>query len=64
MYIIFVGMKGVKPKKKLQVLIHDIDENVYNALIKLAEDEKRSVGKQAEYMISKQIETLQKKPHA
>lgn len=53
-------MKGIKEKKKLQILIHDVDESVYNGVIRLAEEEKRSVGKQAEYMLAKYLEKLQK----
>lgn len=60
---ICVMVKGKKDKKKLQMLIHDMDESVYNAVVKLAEEEKRSVGKQAEYMLAKYLETLQKQPH-
>lgn len=54
----------VKEKKKkvgLQMLIHNIDEGVYKAVIKLAFEEKRSVGKQAEYMLKKFIELEKEK---
>lgn len=48
--------KGKKGKNARQLLIHQIDEKVYNAVVQLATKEKRSLGKQAEYMLSKFIE--------
>lgn len=49
-------MKDKKVKQNLQILIHGIEPDVYNTVVQLATDEKRSVGKQAEYMISKFID--------
>ena len=45
-------MKGIKGKKhNFQILIHNMDETTYKAIKELAENEKRSIGKQAEYML-------------
>jgi len=49
-------MKDKKAKQNLQILIHGVDEKVYKAVIRMASEEKRSVGKQAEYMLAKYIE--------
>jgi len=45
-------MKGAKGKKNtFQILIHNMDEATYKAVKELSENEKRSIGKQAEYML-------------
>ena len=45
-------MKGAKSKKhNFQILIHNMDEATYKAVKELSENEKRSIGKQAEYML-------------
>ena len=63
MYIILHPMKDKKVKQNLQILIHGMEEEVYNTVVQLAVNEKRSVGKQAEYMIAKFIEfSLKKSP--
>ncbi len=63
MYIILQPMsKDKKPKANIQLLIHGMDINVYKVVLKLAKEEKRSAGKQAEYMLSKFIEQNNLKP--
>lgn len=52
--------KPKKPKKNLQMLIHQMDEDLYHGIIALAAQEKRSVGKQAEYMLQKQFNEISK----
>lgn len=50
-----------KKKNGNQMLIHDIDQEIYDAVVKKAADEKRSVGKQAEYMLKQQLELEKEK---
>lgn len=37
-----------------------MDEGLYKTIVTLADDEKRSIGKQAEYMLRQQAEKLEK----
>lgn len=48
--------KREKAKNNFQILIHDIEESLYKSIVSLAQKEKRSVGKQAEYMLKNQHE--------
>jgi len=61
LYITLAAMKDKKAKQNLQILIHGMEEEVYKIVVQLATDEKRSVGKQAEYMIAKFIEFSREK---
>lgn len=56
LYIILAAMKDKKGKQNLQILIHGMDAKVYDAVVKMAAQDKRSVGKQAEWMLYKFIE--------
>jgi hypothetical protein len=51
-------MKGKKTKDNFQILIHHMDQGLYKTIVSLAEREKRSIGKQAEYMLRNQAEVI------
>ena len=60
----FADMKGDKGKKEnFQILIHHMDEKVYKAIKILAVNEKRSMGKQVEYILQHFIENTDLKPN-
>lgn len=55
----------MKSKKKLkngcQILIHKMDEELYNKITSLAKSENRSVGKQTEYLLKHYFENQKEK---
>ena len=46
--------------KRNEIRIVDPAKDVWDTIVKLAKKEKRTIGKQAEYMLSKQIEEQNK----
>jgi hypothetical protein len=52
--------KAKKTKSNFQILIHQMDQELYKTIVSLADNEKRSIGKQAEYMLRQQAERLEK----
>ena len=60
----FAPMKGVKGKKEnFQILIHHMDERVYKAIKELSVKEKRSMGKQVEYILQHVVDNNLLKPN-
>jgi hypothetical protein len=48
--------KSKSTPKKNEIRISDPEKKVYEVISKLADKEKRSIGKQAEYMLARYIE--------
>lgn len=48
--------KKVVPRKEIRIV--DPSSDVWNMVVKLAKKEKRTIGKQAEYMLYQYIENL------
>jgi hypothetical protein len=43
------------PDKKYSILIHNLDKRIYDAVVKMSSEERRSIGKQAELLLAKQL---------
>jgi len=46
--------------KGREIRIMNPSDDIFDAVVRLSEEEKRSIGKQAEYMISKYLKSLKK----
>lgn len=41
--------------RKYSILIHNLDKRIYDAVVKMSVEERRSIGKQAELLLAKQL---------
>lgn len=48
-------------KRQLKIILPDVDKKTYDRIVKLADEEKRTIGKQTEYLASIALERLYKK---
>jgi hypothetical protein len=52
-------MKAKETKKKqLKIVLPDVDKKTYDRIVKIAAEEKRTIGKQTEYLAALAIEKL------
>jgi hypothetical protein len=48
--------KSTSTRKKTEIRINDPEKKVYEVVSRLADEEKRTISKQAEYMLARYIE--------
>ena len=58
--VYFYKMKS-KTSKKLRIVLPDVEKKTYETIVKLADREKRSIGKQTEYLAAMALERLEQK---
>ena len=54
-------MKSKTTKKVLRIVLPDVEKKTYETIVKLADREKRSIGKQTEYLAAWALERIEQK---